>query len=244
LGIDPIRRPPRAGRATVRGRRFQSCPGPGVSNPRSVPGDAGLLCHVPMRATRLASKTRLFLVDDHPVIRRGLQLIISPESNLAVCGEASTVALAYQRILEEKPDLAIIDLSLGDGSGLDLIRRLHEQLPQLRILVLSMHHEPFYAQRALQAGASGYVTKAEGVEHSATPLWLTLRRQASRKPVAEGSQSAVVACALPAHSKGPWGVILVRNYPAPSNRPFLPTRVALRAAIWSRSSWDVSGPRT
>jgi DNA-binding NarL/FixJ family response regulator len=117
-----------------------------------------------MRATRLASKTRLFLVDDHPVIRRGLQLIISLESNLAVCGEASTVALAYQRILEEKPDLAIIDLSLGDGSGLDLIRRLHEQLPQLRILVLSMHHEPFYAQRALQAGASGYVTKAEGVE--------------------------------------------------------------------------------
>lgn len=117
-----------------------------------------------MKSAQKTAKKRVFLVDDHPVIRRGIQLLINLESDFAVCGEANGVSAAYNRILEEKPDLAVVDLSLADGSGLELIRMLHSEMPNLRILVLSMHDESFYAQRALRAGASGYITKEEGTE--------------------------------------------------------------------------------
>jgi len=116
------------------------------------------------KSVEASSKKRVFLVDDHPVIRRGIQLLINLESDFSVCGEAGSVSTAYRKILQEEPDLAVVDLSLADGSGLELIRLLHGEMPRLKILVLSMHDESFYAQRALQAGASGYVTKEEGTE--------------------------------------------------------------------------------
>jgi DNA-binding NarL/FixJ family response regulator len=104
---------------------------------------------------------RIYVVDDHPLMRRGYRSLLESEPDLRVCGEAGTVDEALAEIREQKPDLAIVDISLGDASGLDLIRRLHGRLPDLPILVVSMHDEVLYAERALRAGARGYLTKGE-----------------------------------------------------------------------------------
>lgn len=110
------------------------------------------------------SKTRIFLVDDHPIVRRGLQLLISLEPDMAVCGDADSAPAALEKILALKPDLVVIDLALAAGSGLDLIKQVRSQNPKLKLLVFSMRDEGVYAERALRAGANGYITKAEGTE--------------------------------------------------------------------------------
>jgi DNA-binding NarL/FixJ family response regulator len=111
-----------------------------------------------------SSRIRIFLVDDHPIVRRGFQLLLGMEPDLVVCGEADSGPAALQKILALKPDLAIIDLSLKGGSGLELIKQLRTQALKLKVLVFSMRDEGIYAERALQAGADGYVTKEEGTE--------------------------------------------------------------------------------
>lgn len=110
------------------------------------------------------SKARVFLVDDHPIVRRGFQLLLAIEPDLMVCGEADTAPEALQKIVALKPDVAIIDLSLKNGSGLDLIKQLRAQRLHLKLLVFSMREEGIYAERALRAGADGYLTKEEGTE--------------------------------------------------------------------------------
>lgn len=109
--------------------------------------------------TRL--KTRVFLVDDHPIIRRGLVQIIDQEPDLMVCGEAVDCAGALTAMRRDRPDLAVVDLSLQNSDGMDLIRDLKKTMPKLPILVLSMHDELVCAERALRAGARGYVMKQE-----------------------------------------------------------------------------------
>ncbi len=104
---------------------------------------------------------QIFLVDDHPIVRQGLALIIGRESDLDICGEAATVTEALSLIEALTPDLAVVDLMLEGGSGLDLIQSLHTRLPALPILVISMHDERLYAERVLRAGARGYVMKRE-----------------------------------------------------------------------------------
>jgi len=118
---------------------------------------------LPKRATA-RSNTRVFLVDDHPIVRRGFQLLLGLEPDLRVCGEADSGPAALQKILALKPDVAIIDLSLKGGSGLELIKQLRMQGLQLKLLVFSMRDEGIYAERALRAGADGYITKEEGTE--------------------------------------------------------------------------------
>jgi DNA-binding NarL/FixJ family response regulator len=110
------------------------------------------------------SPIRIFLVDDHPIVRRGFQLLLAMEPGLAVCGEADSAPVALERILALKPDVAIVDLSLKSSSGLELIKQLRNQSATLKILVFSMRAEDFYAERALRAGANGYITKEEGTE--------------------------------------------------------------------------------
>jgi DNA-binding NarL/FixJ family response regulator len=108
---------------------------------------------------------RIFLVDDHAMIREGLRGIIGPEDDLEVCGEAATGRGALRQIPEEKPDLAIVDLTLEDMEGLELIKDLRARCPKVRILTLSMRDESIYAERVLRAGASGYLMKeASGQE--------------------------------------------------------------------------------
>jgi DNA-binding NarL/FixJ family response regulator len=110
-------------------------------------------------------KHRIFLVDDHPVTREGLVRLINFEKDLEVCGQASSAARAIPEIELLKPDLAVIDVSLSRGpSGLELVKDLSQRDPQLKMLVLSTHDESLYAERALRAGAKGYVMKQEPME--------------------------------------------------------------------------------
>lgn len=104
---------------------------------------------------------RLFIVDDHPLMRRGYRALLESEPDLEVCGEAGTVIDGIAGIRATNPDLVIADITLGDGSGIDLIRRVQAWRPALPILVVSMHDEVMYAERALRAGARGYLTKGE-----------------------------------------------------------------------------------
>jgi DNA-binding NarL/FixJ family response regulator len=120
-------------------------------------------------------KARVFIVDDHPIVRRGLQFILNLEPNMMVCGEAESGPEALRKIPLAKPDVAIVDLSLKGGSGLDLIKDLRSQFPKLKLLVFSMHDEMFYAQRVLRLGAQGYITKEEGAERAVEALRLILK---------------------------------------------------------------------
>ncbi len=107
---------------------------------------------------------RLFLVDDEPVVRRGLRLLLSGDPGLEVCGEAGTERDALAGIMASRPDLAVVDLSLKEGDGLALITHLHGVRPSLKLLVFSMHQQADFAAAAFAAGADGYVLKEEGAE--------------------------------------------------------------------------------
>lgn len=103
---------------------------------------------------------KLFIVDDHPVVRQGLTQFLSDEDDIVVCGEAININSAITGINKTRPDLIIADITLGDGSGLDLIGEIKKRF-KTPVLVLSMHDERFYAERALHAGAKGYIMKHE-----------------------------------------------------------------------------------
>ena len=115
----------------------------------------------PDAPSSLGSKKTIFLVDDHPLVREWLTNLINQQADLAVCGEAETRPQAMQAILRLKPDVAIVDISLKDSSGIELIKDLKQTLPGTAVLVLSMHEESHYAERALRAGARGYIVKRE-----------------------------------------------------------------------------------
>jgi DNA-binding NarL/FixJ family response regulator len=111
------------------------------------------------------SKAVIFVVDDHELIRRGLRELINATADLQVCCEGASVAEAMQRLAAgNRPDLAIIDLSLPDGNGIELIKRLHNRYPGMPLLVSSMHDEELFAERCLLAGARGYINKQETAE--------------------------------------------------------------------------------
>jgi DNA-binding NarL/FixJ family response regulator len=112
----------------------------------------------------LASKYRIFLVDDHPIVRQGLTLFINREPDLTVCGEADGAASALQAIRNSAPDFVILDISLDGPDGLELLKTLRAKYPALPVLILSMHDESIYAERALRAGANGYIMKQEATE--------------------------------------------------------------------------------
>src|SRR5216110_115563 len=106
-------------------------------------------------------KHRIFVVDDHPLVREGLTNLINGQGDLLVCGEAEDSSGAIAGIAKTRPDVALIDISLKNESGLELIRNLESQFPLVALIVLSMHDEALYAERALRAGARGYVMKRE-----------------------------------------------------------------------------------
>jgi DNA-binding NarL/FixJ family response regulator len=114
-------------------------------------------------STDSQSPARILVVDDHPIVRLGIRQMISGEPSLSICCEAESADAALQWARSSKADLAIVDLSLGQGTGLELIRRLREAIPDLPVLVLSMHDETLFAERALRAGARGYIMKQEAI---------------------------------------------------------------------------------
>ena len=105
------------------------------------------------------TKARLLIVDDHPVVREGLAMHIAMQPDLEVCGEAEDLPAAMALLKSAQPDVAIIDVSLKDSNGIELIRRIRARDQAVRILVWSMYPEHLYAERALRAGAMGYVHK-------------------------------------------------------------------------------------
>jgi len=109
-------------------------------------------------------KRRILLVDDHPIVRQGLVELINRQKNLVVCGETGSGREAPELARRLNPDLAVIDVSLKDASGIQLLKTLKLQHPRLPLLVLSMHEEGLYAERALRAGAMGYIMKQEASE--------------------------------------------------------------------------------
>jgi DNA-binding NarL/FixJ family response regulator len=114
-----------------------------------------------MPRLRQKDRTRVLLVDDHPLVRQALRETISLEGDLAVCGEAEDRQGTFAAIEASRPDLAIVDLGLKDSDGIMLIKDIHDLHPRMLTLVLSMHDESLYAERAIRAGASGYISKQE-----------------------------------------------------------------------------------
>jgi len=117
-----------------------------------------------IRTEKKQTQSKVFIVDDHPIVRQGLKLLINQEPDLTVCGEAENADAVLPAIRELKPAIAVIDLSLGHDSGIELIKNIKLQHPDLPILVLSMHDESLYAERALRAGARGYIMKQAAPE--------------------------------------------------------------------------------
>jgi DNA-binding NarL/FixJ family response regulator len=106
-----------------------------------------------------SSKMKVYLVDDHPIVRQGLIKLIEQEDGLEVCGESGSVAEALSELKKLSPDVILVDISLEDSNGLELIKLVDDLGMQIPMLVLSMHDETLYAEHALRAGASGYVMK-------------------------------------------------------------------------------------
>ncbi len=121
-----------------------------------------------------SGKRRIFLVDDHPLVCEGLTNMINRQKDMVVCGEAGSAPEALQAIEATRPDAALVDLTLSSGSGLQLIKDLRACCPETVLVVLSMHDETTYAERALRAGARGYVTKREATKKVITALRQTL----------------------------------------------------------------------
>jgi len=149
-----------------------------------------------------APPTRILIVEDHPVVREGLTAMIQRQPDLVCCGEADGVGSALTAAATHKPDLILVDLRLRTGDGLELIKSLKAQLPAVRILVVSQFEETVYAERAMRAGAQGYVMKEQAAQEVLVAIRtilageiyasprisaLALKRMIQSKPAASGS---------------------------------------------------------
>jgi DNA-binding NarL/FixJ family response regulator len=119
-----------------------------------------------------ARKKTVLVVDDHPIVRQGLTLLINQEADLAVCGVAEEMHSGLRAIQSDRPDIVILDISLSGPDGLEMLKNIRINDPRLPVLILSMHDESIYAERALRAGANGYIMKQEATER----VLIALRR--------------------------------------------------------------------
>lgn len=117
-----------------------------------------------------AQRRRIALIDDHPVVREGLTRLIEQFADLSICGEAEDVEDALLLLDRVRPDLAIVDISLKRSDGLELVKQARARWPAMPVLVLSMHNEEVYAERALRAGALGYIMKQEATDNLLTAI--------------------------------------------------------------------------
>jgi DNA-binding NarL/FixJ family response regulator len=116
------------------------------------------------------TKKRILLVDDHPVLRKGLVRLIDSKNEFVVCGEASTAVDGMALIRELQPDLVIVDIGLPGASGIELTKTIRAEFSKLPVLILSMHEEALYATRALRAGATGYIVKQDAIDNISNAL--------------------------------------------------------------------------
>lgn len=118
----------------------------------------------PSRETHSRLRADIFLVEDHPVTRAGISALVSRDPHLRVCGVADSAPVAFDLIIKARPALVVMDIALKTSNGLDLMKNLMAELPDLLVLVMSMHDENVYAERALRAGARGYLMKNDAAE--------------------------------------------------------------------------------
>jgi DNA-binding NarL/FixJ family response regulator len=128
------------------------------------------MCAKKQQSKAKEERTTIVIVDDHPLIRKGLSELINQEKDLVVCGQAEDAHEAMQVIKTLQPDIVVVDISLKETSGIELIKDIKTQYPSLPVLALSMHDESLYAERALRAGAKGYIMKAEATEKVITGI--------------------------------------------------------------------------
>ena len=116
------------------------------------------------------NKTRILIVDDHAIVREGLTMLLNQEPDLIVCAEAENAHQALEALKKKQIDLAIVDISLNNTDGIQLTREIKSQRPHLPVLILTIHDEAIYAERAFQAGAQGYITKRQATETIITTI--------------------------------------------------------------------------
>jgi DNA-binding NarL/FixJ family response regulator len=124
-----------------------------------------------------SGKRKVLVVDDHPIVREGMTLLINREPDLTVCADAEESNAALQAIDSFRPDLAIVDISLPGRDGLELLKLIRAKDPQMPVLILSMHGETIYAERALRAGANGYIMKQEATDKVLVAIRRILNRE-------------------------------------------------------------------
>src|SRR5476649_1360922 len=117
-----------------------------------------------MKRNQTIKRARILIVDDHPAVREALASRIGRQPDLEVCGEAADMNEALRLVAETQPDVAVVDISLKTGCGIDLIKRIKDRNDTVRILVWTTHNESLYAERALRAGALGYITKDQATD--------------------------------------------------------------------------------
>ncbi|MBP1736042.1 MAG: response regulator with a DNA-binding domain [Deltaproteobacteria bacterium] len=120
-------------------------------------------------------KNRIFIVDDHPIVRKGLAQLINQEEDLVICGEADNAETALEALKKVKPDLAIVDISLRGIDGFELTKLIRARFDNIPVLVISMHDESLFAERALRVGARGYIMKQEAIEKMMEAIRKVLR---------------------------------------------------------------------
>jgi DNA-binding NarL/FixJ family response regulator len=152
-------------------------------------------------------KKKIFIVDDHPVLREGLSEMINRSLELTVCGEASSGEEALDRIPEAAPDLVVVDLTLPGMNGVDLVKALKAGSPSILILVLSMHDESLHAERALRAGARGYVMKHQAGKEIRDAIQAVLRGDLYLSP--KVSRQLLESALQPGEGRGSWPVDLL-----------------------------------
>jgi DNA-binding NarL/FixJ family response regulator len=149
-------------------------------------------------------RASVFLVDDHPLVRESLTSLINQQPDLFVCGEAEDAPHSLREIARLDPDVAIVDISLKDGSGMELIRAIKTRVPGVAMIVLSMHDEKIYAERAIRAGARGYVMKRESTKRIIAAIRHVLEgRLALSEQIAAGFAEKFVSSARHAAAESP-----------------------------------------
>jgi len=127
------------------------------------------------QAMAAKQKNRIFIVDDHPIVRKGLGQLINQEDDLEICGEADNAETALELLKKVKPDLAIVDISLRGIDGIELTKLIRARFDNIPVLVVSMHDESLFAERALRVGARGYIMKQEAIEKMMEAIRKVLR---------------------------------------------------------------------
>jgi DNA-binding NarL/FixJ family response regulator len=152
------------------------------------------------KADSAAPPIKVLIVDDHPVVREGLAMQIATQPDMQVCGEAESATGALALLESTQPDVAIIDISLKDDNGIDLIRRIKGRNDAVRILVLSMYPESLFGERALRAGAQGYIYKGEATGHLVDAIRAVLTGEVFVSAELAEKMSRIAAGAVPVES--------------------------------------------